>query len=435
MVAATPAPGHVVVVGAGMAGLSLAWALQERGVEVTVLERSAVAAGSSWGNAGWITPGLAIPLAEPAVLTQGLRALRDPTAPLHIPLTLDPGLWSFLARFAARCTMPAWRATLAALVPINRRVLAAYDRVDATLPPQVRSRPGPILAAFTEPGHADPLLHELALVRAAGQPIEATEVDAATLHTSVPGLAPEVCRGLSLLGQRTIDPGRYIGALADLVRSRGGAVREGAEVRRLRHGPGGIAVDVLGDSPVLADAVVLAAGAWLPGLTQGYGVRVPLRAGRGYSFTVGPPARPDEVAGVGAETVEVPVYFPRQRVVASPLADGLRIGGTMEFCPPDAPLDPARIEAIVAAAAPLLPGIDLEHRRHPWVGARPVTVDGLPLVGSTRAPGVWVHGGHGMWGMCQGPATAELLAHQMVTGDVPPELLPLDPLRRPRARG
>lgn len=402
-----------------MAGLSLAWALQEHGVEVTVLERSAVAAGSSWGNAGWITPGLAIPLAEPSVLAQGLRALRDPTAPLHIPLAADPGLWSFLARFAARCTMPTWRATLAALVPINRRVLPAYDRVDATLPAQVRSRPGPILAAFTEPGHADPLLHELALVRAAGQPIEATEVDAETLHTSIPGLAPEVCRGLSLQGQRTIDPGRYVAALAGLVRARGGMVREGAEVSRLRHGPGGIAVDVLGDAPVLADAVVLAAGAWLPGLTKGYGVRVPLRAGRGYSFSVGP---------AGA-SVEVPVYFPRQRVVASPLADGLRIGGTMEFRPPDAPLDPGRIEAIVAAAAPLLPGIDLDRRRHPWVGARPVTVDGLPLVGATRAPGVWVHGGHGMWGMCQGPATAELLAQQMMTGEVPPELVPLDPLR------
>lgn len=419
MVATTPAPGHVAVVGAGMAGLSLAWALQERGVEVTVLERSAVAAGSSWGNAGWITPGLAIPLAEPSVLAQGVRALRDPTAPLHIPLSADPGLWTFLARFAARCTMPAWRATLAALVPINRRVLAAYDRVDATLPPPVRSSPGPILAAFTDPEHADPLLRELELVRAAGLPIEATDVPARTLHALVPGLSSTVCRGLSLQGQRTIDPGRYVEALAELVRARGGVVREGAEVRRLRHGPGGIAVDVLGDSPVLADAVVLAVGAWLPELTRGYGVRVPLRAGRGYSFTVGP----------GGSTVEVPVYFPRQRVVASPLADGLRIGGTMEFRPPDAPLDPARIEAIVGAAAPLLPGIDLDHRRHPWVGARPVTVDGLPLVGATRAPGVWVHGGHGMWGMCQGPATAELLAEQMVTGVVPPELVPLDPLR------
>lgn len=407
-----------------MAGLSIAWALQQQGVQVSVLERSAVAAGSSWGNAGWITPGLAIPLAEPSVLLQGVRALRDPTAPLHIPLTADPGLWAFLARFAAHCTTATWRRTLAALVPVNRRVLTAYDRLDATLPQDVRSQPGPILAAFTDPAHADPLLHELELVRSAGLHVPVSEVDAQTLQALVPGLAPGVSFGLSLEGQRTIDPGRYVSALAASVRERGGVVREGAEVRRLRHGPGGIAVDVLGATPVLADAVVLASGAWLPELAKGYGVRVPLRAGRGYSFTVDAVDADDRTGGV-----QVPVYFPRQRVVASPLAEGLRIGGTMEFRPPDAPLDPARIEAIVAAARPLLAGIDLDRRRQQWVGARPVTVDGLPLVGATGAPGVYVHGGHGMWGMCQGPATAELLAEQIVTGSVPPELAPLDPVR------
>ncbi len=419
-----------------MAGLTIAWALQQREVQVTVLERSAVAAGSSWGNAGWITPGLAIPLAEPSVLLQGVRALRDPTAPLHIPLTADPRLWAFLARFAAHCTTATWRRTLAALVPVNQRVLTAYDRLDATVPPDVRSRPGPILAAFTDPAHAEPLLHELELVRSAGLHVPVSEVDAQTLHALVPGLASVVSFGLSLQGQRTIDPGRYVSALAGSVRDQGGVVREGAEVRRLRHGPGGIAVDVLGATPVLADAVVLASGAWMPELAKGYGVRVPLQAGRGYSFTVGAEGAPGGAAAAGDGTgeIQVPVYFPRQRVVASPLADGLRIGGTMEFRPSDAPLDPARIEAIVAAARPLLAGIDLDHRRQQWVGARPVTVDGLPLVGATAAPGVYVHGGHGMWGMCQGPATAELLAEQIVTGSVPSELAPMDPLRSLRAR-
>src|SRR5690606_5845701 len=79
------APEHVIIVGAGMVGLSTAWFLQQRGVRVTVLERSAVAAGSSWGNAGWITPAMAIPLAEPAVLRYGIKAILDPSAPLYVP--------------------------------------------------------------------------------------------------------------------------------------------------------------------------------------------------------------------------------------------------------------------------------------------------------------------------------------------------------------
>lgn len=414
------APRHVVVVGAGIVGLSTAWSLQQRGVEVTVLERSAVAAGASWGNAGWITPGMAIPLAEPGVLRSGLTALRDPAAPLHIPLAADPRLYSFLARFAAHCTPGTWRRTMRALVPVNLRVLTAYDALDATLPADVRSRAVPIMAAFTDPAHAAPLLRELEHVRSAGQPIEASEVAPADLRGLVP-VSERVQRVLRIEGQRTIDPGRYVAALAERVRAVGGTVREGAEVRRMRHGPGGIAVDVTGERPVLADAVVLANGAWLPDLGRALGVRVPLRAGRGYSFSVDPlPGTPE---------VQVPVYFPQQRVVASPLAAGVRLGGTMEFRGPDVPLQPGRIDAIVAAARPLFDGLDLDRRREPWVGPRPVTVDGLPLVGATRAPGVWVHGGHGMWGMCQGPATAALLAEQVVTGQVPDELGPLDPLR------
>jgi D-amino-acid dehydrogenase len=420
MAPGTAAPRHVVVVGAGMAGLSVAWFLQDQGVEVTVLDRSGVAAGSSWGNAGWLTPGLAIPLAEPAVLRHGLTALRDPAAPLHIPMTADPALWSFLARFATRCTPPVWRRTMAALVPVNRQALAAYDLIDPALPADVRSRARPIMAAFTEPQHADALLHELAMVRSAGQEVTAEDIGASALRALAPTLSPRVQRAIRIDGQRTLDPGRYLGALAHAVRDRGGEVRGGAEVRRLRHGPGGIAVDVLGGHPVTADAVVLASGAWLPELARSFGVRVPLRAGRGYSFAL------DQPAGAA---VEVPVYFPHQRVVASPLGDRLRLGGTMEFRSPDAALDPARIDAIVAAARPLFQGLDLDLRRDEWVGSRPITVDGLPLVGPTRARGVWVHGGHGMWGMCHGPATARLLVQRLVTGVAAPELAALDPLR------
>ena len=151
-------------------------------------------------------------------------------------------------------------------------------------------------------------------------------------------------------------------------------------------------------------------------------IRDRLRAGRGYSFSV-PGPQPD---------LDLPVYFPQPRLVVTPLAGGrVRIGGTMEFRPPDAPLVPARIEGLVRAGAPRLPGLDLspERRREEWVGSRPVTLDGLPLVGATRTPGVWVHGGHGMWGMCQGPATSRLLVEQMLTARTPPELAPLDPLR------
>ena len=74
-------------------------------------------------------------------------------------------------------------------------------------------------------------------------------------------------------------------------------------------------------------------------------------------------------------------------------------------------------------------GIDFDERQDEWMGSRPVTPDGLPLVGATQAPNVYVAGGHGMWGIVLGPATGKLLAEQITTGRIHPAIEPFDPLR------
>jgi D-amino-acid dehydrogenase len=170
------------------------------------------------------------------------------------------------------------------------------------------------------------------------------------------------------------------------------------------------------------DAVVLAHGAWLGGLARRFGVRQPVQAGRGYSFSV-----------AGDRVPRAPVYFPAQRVACTPLdtpAGGrLRVAGMMELRTPDAALDPRRIAAVVEALRPLVDGLDLDDRREEWVGSRPCTADGLPLVGATSSPRVFVAGGHAMGGILLGPITGKLLAQGIATGTLPPELVPFDPLR------
>jgi D-amino-acid dehydrogenase len=101
----------------------------------------------------------------------------------------------------------------------------------------------------------------------------------------------------------------------------------------------------------------------------------------------------------------------------------------MEFRRPEEPLDPRRLRAIAESVRDLLPGVDLENRTDEWVGSRPCTSDGLPLVGATKTSGVFVAGGHGMWGVALGPVTGKLLADLMSTGVRPAEIAPLDPLR------
>lgn len=412
---------HVVVVGAGMVGLSTAWFLQEHGVNVTVVDRSGVAAGSSWGNAGWLSPGLCVPLSDPSVIKYGMKALLDPDSPLYVPMRPDFHLAAFMLGFARRCTIGQWKHTMDQYVPLNRQALSAYDELESG-GVAAKSHEAPIMAAFRRAQDAAGLEHEVELIHQAGLDLEATEVDNATLRAELPIVSTDVEKAIRLGGQRFINPGEYVNAIADAVRARGGEVRLGSTVRALKHGPGGVAVEMISSEPLYADAVVLATGAWLPTLAKPLGVRTMMRAGRGYSFSV-------SVSDPAMRPVPCPVYFPFERIACTPYGDRLRVGGTMDFDDTDAPLATSRIDAIVKGGRPLLSGVDWDDRQDEWVGPRPVTIDGLPLIGATNVPRVFVNGGHGMWGITLGPLSGKLLAEQIVTGQVPPELLPMSPTR------
>ncbi|WP_369370848.1 NAD(P)/FAD-dependent oxidoreductase [Promicromonospora sp. Populi] len=404
-----------IVVGAGIVGLSTAWHLQEHGVEVTVLDRDGVAAGASWGNAGWLTPGMVMPLADPSLWAYGPKAMLDPTAPLSVPFRFDRALWGFVARFMSHATPGAWRRAMADLTPISRVALAAYDELEAG-GVHATSHPSRWIVGFERERESGPFVHELRGVAKAGQEVRLSRLPDGV---RVPHLSPAVQSIWAVEGQRYVEPGPYVQALATSVSARGAKVLTDARVTGIHPAPGGVQVAVEGHGRMTADAVVVATGAWLPDLVRQLGVRTRVQAGRGYSFSVpvtGPP-------------IDHPVYFPGRRVACTPYQGRLRIAGTMEFRGPDEPFQPGRVQAIVNSVRGLFEGVDLDSREDEWVGARPVTPDGLPLVGRTNAPGVYAAGGHGMWGMVLGPATGRALAALITTGETPEEIRPFDPLR------
>ncbi len=402
-------------------GLSTAWFLQERGIEVTVYDTVGPAAGASWGNAGWITPALSTPLPEPSVLAYGMRQLLTPSSPVYVPpsAALDPGLVGFLARFARNSTPGRWKAAMAHLVRINRHALDAFD-VLAQASPGIASalhEAHPFVVAYADPDDAGSLLDEARQITDAGQTVQVDSIALDEARAAVPLLSPAVRAVLLLRGQRYVHPPRFVDALARSVRERGGTVRGGSTVTAVRDR--GRRVGLVGAGfDAEFDAAVLADGATLGALARRFGVRAQVRAGRGYSFSVPVDSPPPG-----------PVYFPVTRVACTPLDDRLRVAGMMEFRRHDAPMDPRRITAIVDSVRPLLQGVDLDDRADEWVGSRPCTVDGLPLIGPTGSPRVFAAGGHGMWGMTLGPATGTLLAEAITTGTVPGDLAAFDPLR------
>ncbi|MEO8813851.1 MAG: FAD-dependent oxidoreductase [Mycobacterium sp.] len=409
------APRSAIVVGAGIVGLSTAWFLQERGVEVTLVDRIGVAAGSSWGNAGWISPALAVPLNEPSTLRYGLRSLLSSTAPLQIPLNASPKAWAFMMRFVAHSSPASWRRAVRANLPLNAECIEAYDvlvanGVDAPV------TDAPITAVFRTSADAERLLDELRRFSEAGQPVLSTELTGAALREQVPLASSAIAAAVQIDGQRFLDPGRFVTALGRAVVERGAPLHT-MDVSDVSPTRDGVTVSARDGRTLSAAVAVIATGAWLSRLVARW-VRVPVQAGRGYSFTV-PVDRP----------VPGPIYLPDARVACTPLNGKLRVAGTMEFRDPDAPAVPARAQAIIDATRPLLDGVRWEEKSEVWVGPRPVSPDGRPLVGEVAARTVYVAGGHGMWGMAHGPVTGRLLAEQITTGKQSTALRELDPLR------
>lgn len=414
------APEHVVVVGAGIIGLSTAWYLQERGVKVTVVDRGGVASGSSWGNAGWITPALTLPLSEPSVLTYGLKAMLDPASPLYIPFSADPALLRFLLGFARNCTRGKWRAAMAVFAEIGRSGIDAFAELAAGTPPLAETTHAaePFLAGFSSLKDREALVRELHVIRETGGTVDFTRISGEHLRALEPALGSGVVAGVEIRNQRYLNPPAFMHSLAETVVSRGAEVLTSFNVVDIRDTGSGVDIIASEGRSLKADAVVLATGAWLGRLARKFGLKRVVQAGRGYSFTVVPESMPRH-----------PIYFPAQRVACTPLGDRLRVAGMMEFKDADAPLDPRRIQAIVAAASPMFTGIDFEDRAEEWVGSRPCTTDGFPLVGATRSPRVHVAGGHGMWGVALGPLTGKMVAAEMTGSTTPAGMRYFNPLR------
>jgi D-amino-acid dehydrogenase len=393
------ARGRAVVIGGGVIGVCASYYLCRDGWDVTLVERQDIAAGSSYGNAGLVVPSHSIPLAAPGVWQRALRWMGDPESPFYVRPRLDRDFLTWLWRFRAACTEAHVQRALPVLRDLSRASLGLYRELAALPGLEFGYEENGVLLVFRTPAGYAEGMHEVSLLGAAGLTVRV--LDAPATRALEPALDPGVVGSVLFAEDAQLIPDRFVRGLAGVTERLGVAIRRDTEVLGFRRsGRRVVAVETTrGD--LAADEIVLAAGAWSPGLAKDLDVALPVQPAKGYGVTVArPPGSPRR-----------PLLLGEARMGITPMADRLRFAGTLELAGLDLSINRRRVAALRRHAGDYLPGADTWEPLEVWRGLRPCTPDGLPLVGRPRAlENVVLATGHAMIGMSLGPVTGRLVA-------------------------
>lgn len=400
-------------------GISSAYFLAKGGADVTLLEASHVGAGASTGNAGTIAVGHP-PLNRPGRIAQAIRQMLDPASPLYVPPRLDPKLWGWLAGFARYCTDDHVEHCMNVMAPLGHQALDAFREIfeEERIECEYQAR-GYYEVCATEAG-LDTARHEAEIIRAHGYDPEV--VDGDEMLRREPAIGESV-GGVFYRESASLDPALFLTRLAKSAVARGVSIEEGARVRSIR-GSGGRVNGVEWSSEGVAhatdaDHVVLATGAYSRRLLRGWGRLLPVQPGKGYHRDI-------DIGPNGAPRLQQACVLAESSVFCTPMDTVVRFAGTMEFSGENDRLRPERLQQLTTAARARFPSMGTARPRSQWCGLRPMSVDGLPIVGRVGGvDGLSVATGHGMLGLTLGPITGSLVARDVLAQEPPPpELSP-----------
>ncbi len=403
---------RVIVVGAGIIGVTTAYELAAEGLSVAVVDRrTGVAQETSFGNAGVIAPGYVTPWAAPGMPGKVLSYLFKPAAPVIFRPALSPRLWRWLVAWLGECRAERWRVNK---LRMQRLAFYSRDRLHT-----LRARHG--LQYEQSQGYLQLLRSEKdlammaatkALLEESGVPFEL--LDAQACRALEPGLSPmaPLTAGLHLPEDESGNCPVFAAALRREAEARGARFRLDATVRALMVEGGRVVGVRIGRDVHKADAVIVCAGADSVELLDPVGVHVPIWPVKGYAATVTLKA---DAIGPGRALMDE-----AYKTAITPFGNRLRIAGTAEISNRNLTLREAPLRTLIKVAGDWFPSAARWSEAQYWVGARPMLPDGPPLLGATPVQGLYLNLGHGSTGWAMACGSARVLA-DVILGR-PPEI-------------
>lgn len=413
---------RVLVLGAGVVGVSSAWFLREAGLDVVVIDRQpGPALETSFANGGQISASHAEPWANPGAPRRILGWLGRSDAPLLFRPRPELQQWLWSAAFLRECTSRRSAANIRSILALALHSREVVKGLRRELRLEYDCAEHGILHFYTDRREFEASLAPAALMRTLGcnrrslTPQQAIDVE--------PALAPVRDRlvGADYCAEdESGDAHLFTQQLAAHCAGRGVRFLYGTTVESIRIEGGRAKGAVIRDSGGLkqelqADALVVCLGVHSVSLVRPLGPRLLIYPGKGYSATFDVVA-PDRAPSVSLTDDEFKLVFSR-------LGQRLRVAGTAEIGGWSLALDEVRCAALTRRTQELFPGACDYERPTYWAGLRPVTPSNVPYLGATRIPGLYLNTGHGTLGWTLGPGNGKLIA-QVVSGRTPSIALP-----------
>ena len=395
----------VVIVGAGIVGLSTAYYLNKQGVEVTILDQTDGNNNCSFGNAGYVSPSHLIPLASPGIISQGLKWMLNSKSPFYIKpkLNLDLMKWGLLFKKAA--TDKRVKAAAPILYELTCQSQKLYEELLAE--EQIEAgyhKPGLLMICQKE----ETLHHEIELVKLANSfGLEAEALTREETEKLEPNVAYNMAGSVYFGCDAWMTPNIFMKKFESLLIERGVNIQYNTVLKDIKLSNGKVSEFITNKGANQADEFVIAAGSWSPLIMKKLKLSMPLQAGKGYSFMIKSPIK----------MPKLPAILTEGRIATTPMLHGWRIAGTMEMAGINHNINQTRVDGIIEAlkeAIPAYENFDFSEIE-PWAGLRPCTPDGLPYIGRVSGlSNLQVGTGHAMLGWTLGPITGKLITEEIV---------------------
>ncbi len=401
---------RVLVLGAGVIGVTSAYALHRAGHEVTLVERNDLPAqATSWGNGGIIHTSEAGPWAAPGAIKEVLRSIGREDAPMLLRLSALPRLWRWGPAFLRECAPARYRRNLHANLALAVESVRALGRIRDETGIAYDAVTAGTLEVFHDQAGLDKAVGGFAPLAEHGLRFRVLDrAEAVALEPALADASEDVVGAIHFHADESGCCETFTRRLAAWLAERGVDLRTSTTVERLLVEGGRIVGAVTDRGEFSADAVVVALGPWSAALLREVGVRVPIFPVKGVSITMDRAAWPN---GPQMVILNHGWFF-----AITPLGRRLRVAGSAEFAGWDTTPSPARIAALLDRAIHVFPALKAcaeAPGRRDWAGLRPIVPSGVPIVGTNPKPGLWLNVGHGHLGWTMAAGSADRLAAAM----------------------